>query len=802
MQINILTSLGSLLRLNVEEGDLPRLLTTDRLLKQLNHHLEKSVFEVFKYNAELVAIAIDVGEGEGEGNPEGIVLHLNECNGAFLLRDIYYTSQFPPDAPLISVKSLPVQPVEESSVWTIFCDGPKDSRVYRRKKIKHKQLSSHHHESTETTHGNWHLPRGLSSDYHEEVCFKEGCLSPKPLLEFLNPNSDHFCPVVVQYVTSMLESSKVLAVDSVVGKTLANFLFQGEIIQGKWLVSMNGYELYEKLDSKTRKIIAYKDRNSILLRSPKKSSWVYPRQTFNVMINSTNTAVNMTVALAYRLMGVAFEDDHAMIPYKAAIPKSLEKILALGGKIKLHINLTTEALRKICDFNLRMKDGKLVLSIERHGTHFLLDIEVNPETKVIKVVDYNESFKPQTLNSNGLIFTKSTKCLREIVFGNLLNLNVCNFGQDVNVIGASNDMAIKVRGNEEASHNWMLYAPISAPSNYRLLYRKVGEDHCALIGFFNAARTRFTVEHCALIHEGSCDDMMNWLSREFSVLASESTLTPVEFFEHKNLSDFDPSLDNKANHKLLSITSYAFHSDNECYVDLLVRTGRSDFGYYKFRYSFTDTENIPNRMLKACIEAMAIRHCLLEHYSGPEDILRGSNMLKLEVSSGKLFAILKGQQEPPQDLWPLMRYLTVRGHDGRITLKNEPINNPAPLSRTISLSQNEGVMAYDECLKMSGFNLLITRHAIIRSDERRYNERWHSAWGFIASKALEHFSSQASRQALKQQQTANGIIYIGPDDWNFVTKQTQGSCITTVATIYQGLYDNQRYEQDLHMVAG
>lgn len=765
-----------------------------KLINLLNKHIIHSTFHIFQSEKSILAIS---------SNTRGlkdIAVSLKDAeNEKYTMESCSFLENMPLGmnvTPIKTVRSIALNVNVFNKIDCAICAD--NQSVYTTSKIKFSVPNPSKYILMTTSHGDWYVPRTFENKYHDSVCIGLLNAEKKPLLEFLDPKSEFFCQIIFDFMIPRIGEKAVL-LNKEDGSTYERFLFSSKVFDAKWLTKLNSYDIYEKIPSNTQAIFAYQNQKKAYLRSSLNCAWNFSFKTFTVFINSMGMQLNLPIWLALQLCGHTFNNNVDMIKCKAAIPKSIADILKRHGTTEIQKDIKGDILKEMFDFELGQKDGKPVLYILRSGIHYL--IEVIPSTTEEKL---HFSAVSQSEIYPTFISMKYRGCLKRkdmigLLFKNKIKLHCSNLGVDMTISNATN-LVMELGSDPLENKGWALYSPLPLnPKNkIRILYSEIKPGvHVAITGKYHTGSAEFTAVKTDINSEGIAINNKEWLTSLMTEFHCTG-VTAVEFETLTDLSDYDAGYDCKRNHQLLSITSYAYHSKTECYVDLLVRSG---IGYFKFRYGFMHTENVPNRMLKAYMEAMAIRHCLIEHYCTPQDILKGSNQLRLDVSSGSLFAILKGQQEPSRELWHLVRYLTVRGYDARITLNNEAIQNPTVVSRIISLAQSEDVMAFDESIQMRGTHYLITRHAILRSEQRRFGEGWHSAWGFIASKMLANFSCIKNFEALNRQESSLSAVYISPDNWNFVIKNGPYSYMKSVATLYEGRFDNQIYDAHIDELA-
>jgi hypothetical protein len=749
------------------------------LLKRLNNAL-RNVMAIYSSGDRYLALYIV----SSEQLDTAIAILLRPQNDALILDDVILASEFPKDA-AITPTSLPQYHVDYSS-----------DKIHTLSKQDDFIVSSQHtggglairstHMPLETTHGRWLMPKGLR--YHH--CFKETNTDERVRVEeFLFSLGTYYCPETVKAFSKALEKETLFYKDSNRNRFV---LFKGQERMINRIFLQDNYSIHAFTDTDGKEVLVdYNgDCRSFDLDQDEWHDFI---QTFNLNIGKECIPTRMPVKLMKQAFEIPVHTRIEQLSEFVAIPKLMMEFLEHKGvSFSLGGNRTIEKQNRAIaspqdTFELVKVDKELFLHRQLKWRELYIKVEPG-DNYSLKAVDAFTLDAP--LDAQKVLNYK--KHMRDV--NEAIKLSQCV--EPVKCQNMDSSLVVKHENLglnhilDEEIFTWNLYQAYGNDASSVYLHGQSTSKHIVFHG--KLVRDGKATIHVQSAHQRAIADVQDSKQyvQEVAQLEGRRAYLP-EFTTVNDLSDFQPQDEFRNVHQAMSIFSNAYHNKNDARVDLKVRYNNE---VRSFSYGFVDTDSIPSRYLKAAIEAMAIRHVLIEHFSTKKTILKGSQHLRLDLSSKMLFDTLKGDQSIPEELRSIVRYIRTRSYSGKLTHDAEPPKQQGAITRLIDLNQPHDVMEFDESLKMRTGNYYITYHAVERSDQRMFNERWHTGWGFIASQILRSLSHDGDLERLSVRRNGESTVYTNEDNWNFALKPGNHPLVKTVATIYEGISPEQLHQ--------
>lgn len=263
------------------------------------------------------------------------------------------------------------------------------------------------------------------------------------------------------------------------------------------------------------------------------------------------------------------------------------------------------------------------------------------------------------------------------------------------------------------------------------------------------------------------------------------------FQEFRPSSKYQHPYTQEARNGSRSITTYAHVGKHDHYVTLRYRDEKSFFTYFKYR--FENIQIVPNRHQKAILEALAIRHFLIDKLSSCQGLYVGSQNLHLSVSSARLEkALLSNDYQDFHEagLWHLVRYVATRCYMTPVICRNEPTEFEAQDVRCLMVpSSTDQYSEIDESIHMNGKHYFITHHAVERSQQRMVRAGSHTGWGFVVKNIIQAYSTVESSRQIREIEQNGSIVHVTPDRWRFALS-FESNNLVVLKTIFHEVYKN------------
>ncbi|MEG0868342.1 MAG: hypothetical protein RSG77_14945 [Hafnia sp.] len=747
-------------------------------LKRFNHVM-RSIMSMYRSGEQYIAVHI----GDNEPIEKALAILLNTVGNRLELESIVLARDLPGDITLSPTSMEQFQlPFSMDEIHLLH---EQDGQIHSSKgrSVPPPGNLNKTHLPMETAHGRWLLPKGLKFNF----CYNEANRNERVRIEqFLFTTGTHYCPEVVNVFANALAKSPMLYT-APQEETLV--LFNGQESRIEPLVENDRFSIYEFIDSAQSHVLA--NCNGTYKTFPlEDQQWIEFSQLFNLNIGEEAVQLHAPLKWILQANEIQVANPRDRLAAMSGMPEPMAAFFQRKGLAmneagwKAHEKANRSLASASDFFQLVRSDGELFLHRQLKWQDYYLKVEIDESRRLVATSGFSlrdplpampiTSLKKHLRTLNARL--KNEQTIKPLKCWNREEMLGIEHG----------DIPVKDKLGTD-TYAWNLFHPTPehdlptvwlhghSETQQVILQGELDED----------GRNLRVLEMHAKPREEGIDALA--FVREVASQHGADAYLP-EFSINKDLSDFQLGDYRKNYQQVLSIFSSAYDNKDEVRVDLKVRFNND---FRQFSYGFVGLDHIPKRYVKAAIEAMAIRHVLIEHYSSKSTILKGSQHLRLDLSSKMLYEMLKGQQSIPDELWQHIRYVRTRSYNGRFTLNVEAPKRLVDVSRLIDMNQPRAVMEYDESLKMNSGNYHVTHHAVERSDQRMYNEGSMTGWGFITSQILKSFSHEAEFAKLDQRDKIDSKVYINEENWNFAMRKGDSDKVRTIATIFEGIYPDQ-----------
>jgi hypothetical protein len=750
------------------------------LIKRFNHAL-RSIVACYQSGDKFIALHLP----KDVSLDKVVAIKMRIENFMLMLDDVSYLSDLPADISIVPAYLEPFRfAYDNTKEVTIAEEGGMIMVTLPDHKVPAPVIGKTH-LPMETTHGRWFMPKGLQHPF----CFQEDKnVKSVRIEEFLFRDSSLFCPHALKVYSTALDAITLLRTSG--DHTTA--MIKGVEQPVKPLIAHESMTVHQLLDCEEKKILVGFGNTHGVFSIEDEEDWIDFKQGFNINISDESFTLYAPTWMAHELIGKPMNTRLDRVSVLASLPVSAAEFLKRNCA-----GINAAGLKSLEKVNRKMLAGNYLLGLEKSEDELFLHHHTDWQEYYLKVTP-GQSFSviaQAVFSTDGFLKTKVVPTLKRYIQQNNKDQLISKVGgqivclnrpDPIDVYRASLSLeAIK----DDQDFAWNLYKTTGdSESDPVYLHGMSNEQHVIFEGTLHNSGTNVKASEIHTLDYSVGDDGKA-IVNQIAALKGLQVYLP-EFSKHPDVSGFQPQDEYRNVHQVLSIFSSAHIEKDQVRVDLKVRYHND---IRSFSYGFVDVASVQNRYLKAAAEAMAIRHVLIEHYSDKRTVLKGSQSLRLDLSSRMLYDMLKGQHLIPGELWPSVRYIKTRSFNGRFTFDSEPPSQLSEISRLIDLNQPMEILEFDESLKMCTGNYHLTYHAVERSDQRMYNEKWHTGWGFIAAQMLRSFSHQSEFEKMDVKDNHHSHVYINENNWNFALKQGDHRLVKTVATLFEGLGPDQTH---------
>ncbi|MFK4135908.1 hypothetical protein ACI2KR_27035 [Pseudomonas luteola] len=648
------------------------------------------------------------------------------------------------------------------------------------------------YHTLDTSHGSWLFPRNINHILCHPADSKD---KPISLSHFLFKDSPLFCPRVLAFYANQLDRNKVFypSLDAA-----ERALIRGEEVAVSKVFEYDQYKVF-KTPSRPNELIAYSTGETAIINA-EPSEWIEFEQNFTLNLFGERALLKAPVKVVLQLLGHPMHSRFDQLKFFASAPKGLAEFLTRRGLPITKAGIAAlerkngPLINKSSFLRLEIYHNTLLLHHLGDGKEIYLKVNPKPERDMLF---FEEMFAlSEPLESTPVkCFKAYSKLKRKESASEAITRVICKNSATQISIYASDIMPLaEIMGGE---CSWLLYREDVDPKSKEVfkavLHATTETKHLFLVGTLELPAYKFSVIAHDMRSLSDIERPKSWAQTTARWYFPDVKLVLPEFKKKEQLSYMSKFLLSTGVSKVLTISSYAQIDKNAgASVDLAVRY---DDAVQHYRYEFIDYDHIPNRLLKASIEAMAIRHVLLEHFSTKQTIVRGGHFLRLDVSSKMLYNLLKEDASVPEGMWPLIHYVKTRNYNGRLTHNTKAPDYTVVTSRLIDMRQDIETLQRDESIATPKGNFIITHHAVQRADQRMYREKSHGGWSFLVSKITLAFGNDEAFRQLNKRESGSAIFYVDQDNWNIALKPTGMESTYAVATIYQGFYQDQLHDE-------